>query len=446
MEINKDRTHKLFLCLAIALTLGIVIYFWLINSSGLLFQGTAEACLALGRLFGLLAVYCILLQLLLIGRVSWIEKIVGHDRLSHLHHLNGLMAWIFIIFHPILIITSYALVGKISFLHQFIIFVSSYPKIPFALAAWILFIVIIITSINLIKRKIKYEYWMLIHLFVYVAILLAFSHQLKFGGDLQNKLFASYWYILYFFAFGNLIIFRAAVPIYKSYTQDYKIDRIVRETHNVVSIYIKGKDLQKLSIKPGQFMIFRFLSKGFWWEAHPFSVSNINTKKEIRISIKSVGDFTSKINHIKPETKVLIEGPYGRFTDAISTKDKFLLIAGGIGVTPIRTIIESLSSNKKDVILIYSNRTKEDILFKKELSKIAKRKNVKIYYIVTSDKAWKGDSRRLNLEVIQHYIKDIQDRDSYICGPPRMIESIKKSLQSIGIPRRQIHYEKFSLG
>ena len=207
MTNRKVLLKKAFLYALAIISLGIILYFWYINSYDLLFKSSAETLISLGRISALFAVYCILMQLLLIGRIAWIEKTFGHDKLSNAHHINGLIAWTFIIIHPILIILGYASLSNTSFISQLGIFITSYQYAILAVMAFIIFGISIGVSINLIKRKLKYEYWVLIHIFVYAAILLAFLHQVNLGGDFTNPFFIGYWYFLYVFAFGNLIIF-----------------------------------------------------------------------------------------------------------------------------------------------------------------------------------------------------------------------------------------------
>ncbi len=437
---RKMNKKKLLLYGLWFVSVSLIVYFWFQNSFSLFSQGKANVLIAVARLCGLLAVFCSLTQLLLIGRVAWIERIFGHDKLSIAHHLNGLLTWIFIFMHPLLMISGYALSDKTTFFNQIVLFVTSDFNFLKAVLAFILFMVIIFTSINLMRKKLKYEFWWYLHLCTYVAILLAFGHQLKFGGDLVNRAFLSFWYFLYFFAFGNLFFFRVLTPLYVSKKQQYKITRIIPENASVTSIFITGNDLKKLKIKPGQFMIFHFLQKGFWFEAHPFSISKVEGN-ELRISVKAVGDFTKRINELKVGTKVIIEGPYGRFIQ--EKKEKFLLVAAGIGITPIKALSESLVAQKKDVVLIYANSNKEDIVFKKELDNLEK-EGCKIIYTVTSDPSWIKEKRRVDKEFLKEYVSDVKEREIYLCGPPPFMNGLKKELNKEGI--KNIHFEKFSLG
>lgn len=440
-EIKKDLLFFLFL-----IGLAIIFYSWIVQSGSLLFSGPGGLFTSLGRITGLLAVYGVIIQLLLIGRLAWLERIYGHDKLSIYHHINGLFAWAFIIAHPIFITIGYSINGSIGVISQFVQFITTYNDILNAFIAFVLFGLSIVTSIWIIRRKLKYESWFVIHLLTYAAILLAFGHQLKLGEDFTSPSFRSYWYFLYYFAIGNLLIFRLIMPLYNSYKHKYVVKDIKKENENVMSVYIKGLGLSRLGIKPGQFVIARFLSGDLWREAHPFSVSNTDTDDYIRLSIKAVGDFTSKIKGIKKGTKIILEGPYGRFIEDSAYKDEFLLIAGGIGITPLRSLVESLAAGGNDAVLLYSARTARDLVFRKELDRIAKDKNIKVHYFVNEQASWKGDKRKIDIDVIREYASDFAEREAFICGPPAMMKSLRKQLKSEGIKGKHIHSERFALG
>ena len=243
-------------------------------------------------------------------------------------------------------------------------------------------------------------------------------------------------------------MFRFFRPIWNWVRHDFVIDRIESASDSAVSVYIKGKNLEKFKVIPGQFMIWRFLQKGFWLEAHPFSLSGYNLEKDryIRLTIKNLGDFTSKAGQLKKGTKVLIDGPHGIFTSRIARHEKFLFIAGGVGITPIRAMLEELSLKEKDCILMYANNSRKDILFESEFEKMAKsHDHIKIYQVLSKERGWKGENGYVDKEKIQRLIKDISHREIYVCGPPALMTSVLQSLKELEVKDKQIHYEKFSL-
>src|SRR3989344_2557080 len=424
----------------------IIIFFWWSNSGALLTRDTSGTLLALGRLSGLLAVYFVLMQFLLMGRTRWIEKLFGLDKLSRVHHWNGKLSILLIIAHPILITLAYSSLAKTGFIEEFTGILSSFRDTLQAFIALILFSSIVFLSLYIVKRRLKYEAWYFVHLLTYLAIVLAWGHQLKNGEDfLANRTFVLYWYALYTFVFGNVLIFRFIRPVYLFYKHRFRVEKVVPETHDTNSVYITGRKLDQFRVKPGQFMMFRFLQEGFWWQSHPFSLSKVMDGRSIRITPKSLGDFTIKIPELKAGTQIVIDGPYGIFTKEIATKDKFLLIAGGIGITPLRSLTEQLASEGKDIVLISCNKTEKDVVFKEELDELSNEHGFPIHYILSKDKNPNYLYGRSDKEKIQTLVPDHKERDIYICGPVAMLEGLRKDLAKLGVPEEQIHYEKFSL-
>ncbi len=394
-----------------------IILIWRIHAH---FRSPAATLISLGDLAGLIAFYLILCQLLLIGRIGWIERAWGHDKLSRLHHTMGVVAICIIALHPLLLIAGYSLIGGISAPRQFWIFLTQYEDILLAVVAYVMFLSIIFVSLNIVRKKLRYESWYYVHVLLYLAVIFAFEHQGGLGRDLANPSVAIYWNILFYGTLINVIYYRFARPIWQSLRGNFRVTKIIRETHDVVSIYLSGN----LSFQPGQFIIVRFLTKNLWWEAHPFTISSDSV---LRITPKAVGDFTKKIPAIPVGTRLYIEGPLGKFTPDRAAHMPVLMIAGGIGVTPLRSLFAKLPQAK----FIYAARSTEDFALKNELDRIGP-------VIYTTEK--------LTTEFIKNQVPDVANRFVYVCGPVPMMTMVKEQLRHLGVPKRHILHEKFQLG
>lgn len=425
----------------------VFIFWWLISGKMLLERPNLDTIyIILGRITGLLAVYLILLQFLFIGRVKWLEKIFGFDKLSEAHHWSGVVAFIFIILHFIFLLIGYGMISELTLWQQFKDFIFNWEELFPATIAFILFIVITISSISIVKKRLKYEAWYYVHFASYLAIIFAFGHQLELGFDLRvNTLFASYWVLLYLFVGVNFVIYRFLNQIYNFYKYKFYVDEIREETADTVSIYIKGKEIKGFKFKAGQFVILRFFSKKFIWQSHPYSVSSLPNYDYLRITAKNLGDFSSQIKNIKTGTKVLVDGPSGIFTRKNSQGDKIIFIAGGVGITPIRALVEDFLQQDINVVLLYSVKKRDQIIFKQELEELSiKYPNLfTIHYIVSEEENSHGFSR-INQACIECLVPDVEQREAYICGPSRMSIEMKKNLIKLHINKNKIYYEKFS--
>lgn len=443
---RSESIKKYAIIIALCVNIAIIIGFWWSVSHKLLLSGDAPGVLrALGRLSGLMAVLFVLLQFLLMGRPFWIEKIFGLDKLARVHHLNGYLSIGFILLHPALLVTSYAMTNEVGLIEQYLDFFTNYRDVWMASIAVVLFTGIVFLSISIARKRLKYESWYFVHLLTYLAVLLAFGHQLKIGGDfLMNKTFAYYWWALYIFVFGNVLIFRFMKPVYNSLKYRFTVSDVVAETADTNSVYISGRNLHNFRTKAGQFIILRFLAKGFWWQAHPFSLSWVPKNNQIRITVKNCGDFTSKIPEIKKGTAVYIDGPYGVFTPKPKPNIKYLFIAGGVGITPIRAMIERVAE-EHELTLLYANKKTPDIIFKKELEEMKAKYGFSLHHILSDQPDYEGEKGRIDKEKLLRLVKDIREREIYICGPVPMMDGIIKILKEIGVKRDRIHFEKFSL-
>jgi predicted ferric reductase len=439
---------KYLLYAAYILNLVVILYFWSNNSGALLSQGGGNALLAIGRLVGLIAVVGVLTQFILIGREVWIEQLFGLDKLARVHHILGQITYIFIILHPILIIQSYSMLTGKSFIQQDIAILTNFEDTLQAAAGVFLFTIVVATSIYIVRKKLKYETWYYVHLINYLAVLLIWGHQLKVGEDfLVQPNFTLYWYLLYAFVFGNFIFSRFIRPAKSFFKHRFYVQKLLSEPADTTSIYITGKNIEDFKYQAGQFVIVIFLAKGYYWQKHPFSISKAYDGKNIRLSIKASGDFTKTVSNIPVNTPVWIDGPLGIFTSKIIKSDKILFIAGGIGITPIRAMLEELGPKAKDMILIYGNKTKQDIVFFEELSQLSQKYNFPIYHILSNITVAEPGFEQgfVDKDKIVSHVKDLTEREIFICGPPIMLTKLVPTLKDLGVQSKNIHYEKFSL-
>jgi len=418
---------------------------WPYSGKLLLYGDLASILVSLANLAALLAVFLILTQIVLVGRVKWVERVFGLDKLWRWHHVIGLAIPFLIVAHPLFLSIGRAMKAGRGTWSQFLIYVTKWPDVYLALVAAALFLILIVWAYFLVKKKINYEWWFIGHLLMYAAIVFAVFHQLGSTDDLNDGWQMIYWYAIYIFAFGNLILFRFVMPVYRTLRHGFVVDRLERETADTVSIYISGRNLDKYPIKAGQFMIFRFIDRNRWWQAHPFSISTAPNGKFLRITVKALGDYTSKLSDLKPGTKVLIDGPHGTFTLDRTYKNKLLMIAGGVGVTPIRSLFEQAIKDKMDTCVIYAARDKPQACLNDELSELAASCKAPMHCVLSDQTDWQGEKGFVDEERLRRLVTDIKERDVYFCGPQPMLKSVLAILKKMGVPDRQVHYEKFSL-
>jgi len=416
------------------------------SAAGSLFGDRAGMLLAFGRLAGMAGALGVMSQLLLVSRAKWLEPLFGLDRLTRCHHLSGLIIPLALLIHPPLIVWSHALQSGSAFFSQYLE-VLKWDYVLAAACGEALILAAVFLSFPFIRRNMAYERWHTAHLGAYAGLALAVGHQVSLGGDLAaSDLFAWTWYAMLGFTASTVLLYRVLRPLRLYKKHGFTVDRTVMESADVMSVYIKGKDLETYSVEPGQFALLRFWAPGFKLQAHPFSFSKPADGQELRFTIKKCGDFTARLHaELKAGTPVLIDGPHGVFTRARMRTDKALLVAGGIGITPLRAIAEKLCAEKKDTVLVFSNRSHKDIVFLSELGELDKNGNCRIVHVLTEDKDWPGEKGRLDAASLLRLVPDLAERDTFLCGPPPMMAALLAGLSGTGVARNRVHYERFSL-
>jgi ferredoxin-NADP reductase len=243
--------------------------------------------------------------------------------------------------------------------------------------------------------------------------------------------------------FGTILWWRVLEPLRRNLRHGLRVKTVEREAPGVVSIYLGGSDLEGLDAQPGQFFLWRFLTPSGWWQAHPFSLSAAPTRRSLRITVKDLGDHTQRWQRIKPGTRVFAEGPYGTFTDERRTRRGVLLIAGGIGITPLRAMLDTFEP-RDDVILLYRVERSEDTIFEDELRRFGRAEGMTVHIIPGTEI---GDDRTdlLSVPALRRGVPAVASRECFVCGPPGLITAIRRRLEILGVPRRHIHYERFQL-
>lgn len=439
--------RKLALYALFLANLATVLSFWWNGSSALLLSGGNNALVAFGRLAGLLAQFFILFELVLISRASFIEKTFGFDKLNRLHQTVGYYLIPAIFLHPILLVIGYAQNNNVSFFPQFVDFVTNWEDVLSAAIGLAIIGIVGVLSLPSVRRLFAYETWHASHLFIYLAVGLAFGHQTGaareafINGDISFGTALLYWYALNFFVFGCVVAYRFFRPFFLYWKHRFYVERVVQETRDVYSVYIAGKCMEEFLFEAGQYIHVSFVASEVL-QPHPFSLSAAPNGKTLRISVKALGDFTGRIKDLKSGTPVLLEGPFGKFTEASAVSNKYLFIAGGIGITPIMALTESLARAGKagEAVLLYGNKTSDDIAFRATLEKT----NVRVHHVLSDEKISGYETGYIDREKIMRLVPDVSSRDVFLCGPPVMIELLLKTLRELGVPSKQVHYEKFS--
>ena len=407
-------------------------------------SSAAGALTGLGQITALLGTYGALVQIVLMSRSPWLDQLLGIDGLAVWHRRLGIATTLLILGHVVLTTAGYALGDGSSLTAETWTLLTTYPYVLMAAVATALLVMVVLTSVRAARRRLRYETWHFIHLYAYLAIALAFGHELAVGSDLASDPVArDYWLALYAVVVVLVAVFRVGHPLLLSTRHRLRVADVVDEAPDVVSIHIAGRRLEELAVSAGQFFKWRFLARDTWWHAHPLSLSAAPDGVRLRITAKALGPHSGAFAALEPGTRVMVEGPFGRFTATPRVKQRTLLVAGGIGITPLRALLEDLPAGKGSVVLLYRVRSEADVVFRDELEQLVRDRGGVMHVIAGRRGTGDVADDPLGPRALRHLVPDARQRDAYVCGPPELEARVVEALGSLGVPDEQIHREHF---
>jgi predicted ferric reductase len=424
----------------------LLVAYWWATGGGFQDLGSwADGLTSTGRLTGLLASDLLLVQVLLMARVPTLEHAFGQDRLARIHRLVGFNSFTLMVAHIGLITWGYA-AGQLSATPgELWDLTVSYPGMLLAAAGTGCLVMVVVTSVKAARRRLRYESWHLLHLYAYLGVGLALPHQLWTGQDfLSSPARTVFWWGLYGVTAASVLVWRVAVPLARSVRYGVQVSAVVPEGHGVVSVSMTTR--RRVPIEAGQFLTFRFLSGTGWTRGHPYSLSAAPDGRTLRITVAEVGDGSGLLRSLRPGTRVLVEGPYGRLSARARTRPKVALIGAGVGITPLRALAEGLDYAPGDAVLLY--RSSSPPLFQGEFDALAGDRGLRVLWLPGHRRApgsWLGDGvgNASDLAALTWWVPDIADRDVYVCGPEPWAADVRRTTEAAGLPADRCHVESF---
>jgi predicted ferric reductase len=366
-----------------------------------------------------------------------LERGIGSDRIARWHAGGGRTVLTLVLVHAIAAVTAWSQATGHNPARA-ALDVLGMPGLAAATVATGAMIVVAVVSARAARRRLSYEAWHALHLSMYAAVALSFSHQLA-GPDLAGRpLMQILWSLTYTYTFALVLRYRVLAPLRSATRHRLRVAAVVPECPGVVSIVLSGRHLDELSAEAGQFFRWRFLETGLWSHAHPFSLSAPPTNDTLRLTVKVLGDGSRRVQSVSVGTRLIAEGPYGAMTAERRTQRDVLLIAGGVGITPLRALFETLPlAPGQDLMLLYRSSSRDQVVFREELESLANRRQAHLVYLLGSDR------ELLSADSLTRLVPNLVRRDVYLCGPPGLARAVRDALAEAGVPSSQLHEERF---
>ncbi len=403
---------------------------------------------AVGILTGLVATDLMILMLLLAARIPYVDRAFGHDHAVAIHSKLGQWVIYGLLLHGWFLLCGYAAQDHLSLGGELGSLLSVNDLVLGVCALGVL-AGVGISSIIAVKKSLPYEVWHAIHLATYVAVGLSIPHQFSMSGLFAEGTWQRWYWIGLLLVTGFLLAaYRIFLPLFASLEHQLVVTRVVREDADVVSIEMRGRNLPALDVEAGQFFHWRFLAKGLWWHEHPFSVSAAPTGDTLRITVRALGKGTAALMNVRPGTKVMIEGPYGIFSDVARTTPGLTLVGIGIGIAPIRAVLEATAIVPGRATVILRAHSNEQLYLVREIDAICRARGARLITLVgprttnrLGETTWLPQSHHsLRLGDL---VPDVASTDVYVCGPQAVSDLAIADALAAGTPASAIHNERF---
>ena len=395
---------------------------------------------SLGRLLGIVAAVLVMMQLVLVSRNPVVERAFGHDRTTTLHTLSGKIAFVAMIAHMTIITLTHGQYDGRSYADQFIHQMqASWFMLAAVIGFWV-FTLAVLVSIKPWRRAWKYQNWHAVHLLMYVAIILVIPHQFLEGSTFRDGGFAWwYWFTLYAIAIASLVVFRVLVPLVQYSKRGLRVQSVQRLDDGSTTVVIGG-NVAAINARAGQFFLWRFLARGHWREAHPYSLSEAPDGSNLRITVKPSGDGSAAVADLKAGTRVMAEGPLGVFHEETRIGSSLVLIAAGIGITPIRSMLADAKADEAITVIVRA-RSRDEAPLLDEVERLADEKSATLHVIIGERGiGWASAGQPAALSTL---VPSVDSADVFICGPKPWADAVEKDAVAAGVRADAIHREKF---
>jgi predicted ferric reductase len=406
---------------------------------------------SIGRLSGLVASDLLLIQVLLMARIPLVERTYGQDELARRHRWVGFWSFNLMVVHIATITLGYAATSPNGLWATIVDFVVNYPGMLLGVAGTVIVVGVTITSIRVARARLRYESWHLLHLYAYLGLGLALPHQLWTGKDFLTSTVATvFWWTLWAAAAVSVLIWRVGQPLWRSLRHRLVVEQVRAENDQVTTVVMRGRMLHRLPVRAGQFFQWRFLDGPGSTRANPYSLSAAPDGRTLRITAAHLGDGSARLASLRPGTRVLFEGPYGRLHGGVRTRRKVLLMASGIGITPMRALLEELDQRPGEVTLLYRAGSEKGRILVDEVTSLAAQRQARLF-VVTGRRATRRSSwlpehaaHLGDVEALRQLVPDVANHDVFICGSPGWMDAAEQAVLRAGVPPENVHIERFA--
>ena len=401
-------------------------------------DSAAKTYMSLAQLTGLLCSEAGLLGLILITRTPLMERRYGLDRMFNWHRLLGEAMAIFLALHIAFSVAAWAIPsGTVNAIQSL---TGEEPYMALTSVGSVIILLVTISSLKLFRNKLSYEMWYFVHLTAYFGLAASFSHQIVLGTDFADDSLARGFWVAVHVALIAWIIWSRWGRFFVAVARPLRVSAVTHEAEGITSVVLSGTHLGKAKAQGGQFYLVRQLVKGRWWQSNPFSLSAQPTTAGLRFTVKSRGESSNAFTNIALGTRVIVEGPYGVCTPDVVNSEKVLLVGGGIGIGPVMSFLEQLTTQHEPIVL-YRVSSEQEMSHVKELEALAAARSGSVHTLV-GHRATLKVADPFSSDVLLKAVPDLAQRVVIVAGPESMVKAVQRGARAAGVPAENIHAER----
>ncbi|KRE82124.1 ferric reductase-like transmembrane domain-containing protein [Arthrobacter sp. Soil763] len=427
---------------------------WLADGGASGFATAAGAFTAAGIVAGLAGMDLVLLMLLLAARLPVIDATVGHDRALQFHRKLGKPSLYLLLAHGVLLAIGYGLAEGLNPVSEAVSLWVLVPDMWLAFVSLALFVAVVVTSLAAVRRRFPYEFWYGVHLLTYAAVLTSLPHQFSVGGLFAAGTWQRWYWLAACIATGAALLhYRVLEPLVATFRHGLRVSRVVAAGHCAVSIEMTGRHVDELAGSGGRFFIWRFLTPGQWWHPHPFSLSAEPVQMDadgggrLRITVRNLGRGSASLARLRTGTRVAVEGPYGVFSTAARSRRHVVMVGAGIGITPIRALLERTPFAPGDATVILRGHDSSGLYLADEILDLCQRRGAALFHLTgrrpPGVDTWQPEAEARAGYRLASYAPRLADADVYVCGPAGWARNVLDDARRAGVREEQLHYERF---
>lgn len=387
------------------------------------------------------------LQFVMTARFKTIKAPYGADVVYHFHRQISLVTFALIAAHPLLLFINAPQTLVLLNL------VSAPWRARMGVTAVVLLLLLICASVWRKRLKIEYTAWRIWHGILATAVVVLSMTHIVLARHYLNLPWKQVLWITYGVLWVGLLAYLRVVKPLLLLRRPYVVERVTPERGNTWTLTVRPEGHAGMRFLPGQFAWLTAWKTPFADAEHPFSISSSATRPDrLAFTIKELGDFTRTVKELQPGQKVYLDGPFGAFSvDRHPQAPQFAFIAGGVGITPIMSMLRTLADrgDRRPLLLLYANKDWDCIIFREELDELKSRLDLTLIHVLEKPPAgWTGESGFITQSVLDRYLPKEKARNTieiYVCGPPPMMNAVETALVRIGVPFGDFHSERFNL-